>query len=191
MNFLYLWIFIFFLLSLINECPVLGLSFTNEALNLGPLCVVFIKFITVCSIFQIIRNAHAHYWGQTIFESFRHWLSLDLSGTDLLKHVLPEVQLLHQALAAVLQIHAQQSFIWQLLLSRAQAALQLNTNTLHHWLTHTHTHIVGNVNGNMYTGKSWNNRPSEVTGIVKIIWLFCRVRFCADVGDVCHLIQYT
>lgn len=45
----------------------------------------------------------------------------------LFKHVLAELKLLHQALAAVLHVHSQQSLVSQLLLSRDQACLQLKT----------------------------------------------------------------
>lgn len=45
----------------------------------------------------------------------------------LLEHVFAELQLLHQALAAILNIHPQQSLISQLLPSRNQSCLQLNT----------------------------------------------------------------
>lgn len=55
-------------------------------------------------------------------------LALDGKASHLLVHVLTEVHVLSQALAAVFQVHAQQHLVCQLLLGLSQAVVQLNTH---------------------------------------------------------------
>ena len=48
-----------------------------------------------------------------------------MGETYLLEHILAELKLLRHALAAVLQVHAEQRLIAQLLLCRGQTSIQL------------------------------------------------------------------